>query len=440
MKNKNMTFEILPWAYNSEDKMITCRYRCSVYGDFSEYFILPETKHDIATAAPYLNLLSWLVGLSYYKAAAAPHIKGPLYNPSFETAIKAFYQKGLGEFFIRNELSYPYSQSFEFISEAHAPTAVFPYISRETPPKALCAFGGGKDSYTALSLLKQAKIETTLLSVMSGTRVTKTLTESSLTPLIFIKRVLDPKIIELNKQGALNGHIPITAILSTLFMIYAILNEYAYVVFANEHAASEATVTLESIEANHQYSKSFEAENLLRDCFAVVENGPDYFSILRPFSELYIAKKFASFKQAHPLFLSCNQNFQISKTEKEQRWCHHCPKCAFVFLILAPFLSQKELMTIFDHNILDDLTLIDTYKDLLGLTDKKPWECVGTIDECRAAFYYISKQPDWENSALIKQLLPLVLEQTEGAVLESLFDEKLSFRGPHNIPVEVYNQ
>lgn len=435
MKNKQMTFEILPWDYDDKTSRLIFSYECSVYGHFTEQFIFTPIKHDITKAAPYLNLLSWLVGLSYYKAAAAPTIIGPLYTDHFKEAIKSFYQKGLGEFFIRNELSYPYKQDFTFSSiEKTTPTTTSTTLSK----KALCAFGGGKDSYTALHLLKQANIETDFLSVISSTRIEKTLQDSSLAPLSFIHRVLDPKIIDVNKQGALNGHIPITAILSVLFAVYAVLNDYTYIVFANEHSASEATIDINGLTANHQYSKSYEAEQILRKCFDVVEEHPIYFSILRPFSEIYIASLFSQFKDAHPLFLSCNKNFQITQSTHQSRWCHTCPKCAFVFLILAPFLKKEALFNIFNHSLLNDPKMIDIYKELLGLSDKKPWECIGTISECRAVFYHLSHHADWKDHHIIQELLPEILKHESASNLIKSFQDHLDFRGPHFIPEEIY--
>ncbi len=430
-----MSFEILPWAFDDVNNRLVCRYRCSTYGDFEESFTLPSLNHNIHVATPFINLLTWLVGISYYKAAAAPTIKGAVHHSTFKPAIKAFYQEGLGEFFIRNDLAYPYAQNFLFSTDQ---TQTQPLDGETKTGKALCAFGGGKDSYTALHLLEKANVKTDLLSVVSNDRLKQTLSLSCSHPPIFIHRKIDPKLLEINKTGALNGHVPITAILSTLFMVFAVLNDYSYVVFANEHAASEATVTLNNIEANHQFSKSLKSENLLRDCFQCVLNTPDYFSILRPFSEIYVAKTFAEFKKAHPIFLSCNKNFSLTKAHKN-RWCHKCPKCAFVFLVLAPFLSHDELFSIFDDNILNNIDMIDIYKDLLGLTGQKPWECVGTIEECRALLYHLSKDPTWGEAILIQKLLPDILKYHSSTELDDLLNKHLTFRGPNNIPPLIYN-
>ncbi|MDR1629115.1 MAG: hypothetical protein LBS36_02740, partial [Oscillospiraceae bacterium] len=104
-----------------------------------------------------------------------------------------------------------------------------------------------------------------------------------------------------------------------------------------------------------------------------------YFSLLRPFSEFHIAKKFASLPQYHAVFRSCNAG---SKTNS---WCRKCAKCLFIYSILSPFLESQALINIFGENLLEKSSLLEEFKGLLGFVPVKPFECVGTVSEIRYA-------------------------------------------------------
>ena len=87
------------------------------------------------------------------------------------------------------------------------------------------------------------------------------------------------------------------------------------------------------------------------------------------------------------VFLSCNeaQKTHSGKTKPTQRWCGRCPKCLFVFICLFPFLGEKKVSEIFGKNLLKDKTLLPLKQQLLGEKGIKPFECVGTAKETRAA-------------------------------------------------------
>ena len=117
-----------------------------------------------------------------------------------------------------------------------------------------------------------------------------------------------------------------------------------------------------------------------------------YFSLLRQFYEIRIVKMFSKYEKYFSLFSSCNKSLKVYKNESDDLWCRKCPKCAFVFLILAPFMGRKKLIKIFSKDLLNDETLISTYQDLLGFGKVKPFDCVGTFDESQAALYLISRR------------------------------------------------
>ena len=193
-----------------------------------------------------------------------------------------------------------------------------------------------------------------------------------------ILRRLDPKLLELNKAGFLNGHTPFSALLAFVSVFTALLSKSRYVALSNESSANASTVPGSKI--NHQYSKSFEFE---QDFHNYVKKyiHPDvlYFSFLRPLNELQIAALFSGFPQHHFSFRSCNVG---SKTDS---WCGRCPKCLFTYAILSPFVPQEKLEKIFGRNLLLDASLETILEELDGRAPVKPFECVGTPEEVNAA-------------------------------------------------------
>ncbi|HEY0717539.1 MAG TPA: hypothetical protein VGD68_07965, partial [Streptosporangiaceae bacterium] len=87
-------------------------------------------------------------------------------------------------------------------------------------------------------------------------------------------------------------------------------------------------------------------------------------------------------------------------------WCGQCDKCCFIDLILAPFLPAAELARIFDsREPLTDPALTGRFRALLGDADlSKPFECVGEVNECRAAVLLAAERPDRAGFAVLGQL------------------------------------
>ena len=83
-----------------------------------------------------------------------------------------------------------------------------------------------------------------------------------------------------------------------------------------------------------------------------------------------------------PVFRSCNLGSKVSP----DIWCGNCPKCLFVALILSPFLSESELTEVFGKDMLNDESFTDYFTELIGRSEHKPFECVGSIDEVNLAY------------------------------------------------------
>ena len=129
--------------------------------------------------------------------------------------------------------------------------------------------------------------------------------------LLVVRRRLSPHLGELNRTGALNGHVPITAIISLIAVAGSFLYGYDTIAMAVERSASEETVMVDGVPVNHQYSKSLEFEQLTRDLIRrSIDPGLDYGSALRPYSELAIARAFARLTGYHATFCSCNTVFR----------------------------------------------------------------------------------------------------------------------------------
>ena len=60
-------------------------------------------------------------------------------------------------------------------------------------------------------------------------------------------------------------------------------------------------------------------------------------------------------------------------------------QCLFVFTILSPFIELDKLTQIFQKNMLEDDKMLEEFKELLGYSSNKPFECVGTYEEVRYA-------------------------------------------------------
>src|SRR6185312_16178793 len=158
--------------------------------------------------------------------------------------------------------------------------------------------GGGKDSAVAIEVLRRSGAETVLFSVGDAAPIAATAAAAGL-PRLIARRELDPLLFDCNAAGAINGHVPVTAIVTCIALLTAALNGFDTVAMANERSASQGNIRWEGVEINHQFSKSLAAERLRSA--AVAESGTDVraLSVLRPASELAIARAFAGMERYH---------------------------------------------------------------------------------------------------------------------------------------------
>lgn len=349
-----------------------------------------------------LKLLHLVAGISYYKAGLAREIDPG--DHSIDNTLAHFlndlYQQGLAEFAYVNKLDLSGLIDFEVNDNGPADA-----VETDLPERALVAMGGGKDSLVCLQLLRDAGIEVQPVCVGGSGLIADTVKAAGL-PLIRIGRQLSPDLADMNDHGAWNGHVPVTAINSAILVCAGLLYGYRYIVFANESSADEATRLDErGREINHQYSKSFAFEKALRTVIGKhVSPGIEYFSLLRQYSEIAITRKFSEMTEYHGVFSSCNRNFHLDGSRIEGRWCRDCPKCRFAALALAPFLSPQQLVAIQGSNLLDQEGQLQGFKELCGIGEQKPFECVGKISESRSAVRFLAQRSEWRDTFVVRTL------------------------------------
>ena len=227
-------------------------------------------------------------------------------------------------------------------------------------------------------------------------------------PVARASRALDPAILRPEGRAWMNGHVPVTGIVSAVAVLAAVLRGHDAVVMSNEWSASIGNLeAADGRSINHQWSKSWAFEELLRAhldrSFTVA---PDYFSWLRPWSELWVARRFADLDGYHRVFRSCNRAFALDPARRLDHWCGRCEKCCFIDLVLAPFVPAARLAEVWGgREPLADPSLAPVFRALIGRSeDHKPWECVGEVGECRAAVALSAARADRAGTGLLAEL------------------------------------
>ncbi|PIR48703.1 hypothetical protein COU80_03300 [Candidatus Peregrinibacteria bacterium CG10_big_fil_rev_8_21_14_0_10_55_24] len=396
--------------------------------DFPAGVLFQQVSLELVERA--LQALHLTGGASYFKTCCPKEISvesAPL-DPRQAAFFETLYTRGLAEFFYRNHID-PTGR-IRFPSEPKKSPR--PIIRPKAPGRVLVPIGGGKDSIVAIELLKHAGHDVTLLRMNSHPLIDALAVELKL-PMLTIERTLSPLLFTLNQEGALNGHVPITAYLTFASVLTAIIYGFDAVVLSNERSADEGNATVNGQSVNHQWSKSLEAEDLIsayiRDWIT-----PDLavFSLLRPWSELKIVEEFSRMPQYFPLVTSCNRNWKILEKGTGERWCGECPKCASSFALFAAFLPRKTLTEIFGSNLFDDPTLTLLYRELLGIEGLKPFECVGSREDIQAAFLLAHRRGELEETPamqlFLKESLPTITDP------DALIQRALSPSKEHRIP------
>lgn len=368
--------------------------------------------------------LGMIEGINYWKATCSPtiEVRTGYLNYQQRRWWKKLIFKGMGQYFYENKINFLESNFLKINCLPQEGKRTGCIFSSRLKPRFLVAVGGGKDSVISLELLKELKRNLRCFSLNPVKPAKRIIASSGCKKPIFVKREIDPLLLELNQRGFLNGHTPFSAFLAFLGVLLGILFDYKFIVFSNERSAEEGNLIYLGKAINHQWSKTLEFEECFRKYSKrYLAKALEYFSILRPLYEIQIGKIFSCYPKYFPLFLSCNVAFQTDSGRKKAvgRWCGNCPKCLFIFAILYPFLERRKLIKIFGEDLFEKKKLLPLMNKLIGKKEPKPFECVGTKKEALVAFYLACKKS--------KKKLPFLLRRFKKTILPQYSDlEKVS--------------
>lgn len=383
---------------DKEDIIVKYNFEIKGLSEFSPEWKIRKSSNNDITDDLKLRKLVFSLGMvelvSYWKITCSPEVRvlcGSL-DEEQKNWWKKQYFNGLGEFFYRNGIEADF-ESFMTIKSSgteQTGTVLSPALNG-----CLIPVGGGKDSIVTLNLLKNMRDKSCCYLINRRDSIYEEAYTAGYSEddVVLSRRTLDKNMLRLNSEGFLNGHTPFSAIVAFSAVIAAYINGRKYVVLSNEASANESTVKDSTV--NHQYSKSFDFENdFVNYESRYIGSGVFYFSLLRPLSEFQIAKYFSRLKPFHSLFRSCNVG---SKTDS---WCGNCSKCLFVFLILSPFISHDELCVILGNDMVNREDMLETFRQLIGIADEKPFECVGSREEINFSVVEAIKNMEADNEPL----------------------------------------
>lgn len=412
----NSTFEFVSYQFDRTKQHILFKYAIIIAEkrtEFTETIVLSHVPNDEIPEQlldQLLHSLHIMLGISYWKLYCPTEIVIKTKSITKEQAQfwNTVYTKGLGEFFYKNKIDFRNLVSFPYEESMQAKS-----ISFKRRNRSLVGIGGGKDSIVSAELFKKHNKDFKSLIIdtqkehVIATDVAKQIGKETIT----IKRLVDTQLFELNKLSeTYNGHIPVSAIYAWIGILIGLLYDYSYIVVSNERSANYGNTEYLGETINHQWSKTAEFEALFQDYIKTYIT-PDiiYFSLLRSYSEYKITQLFAQYPSYFKEFSSCNTNYAIHKDIPRSKWCGECPKCAFVFIMLAAFIPKEELLSIFGENLLEKESLVKTFKELLGIEGVKPFECVGTPEEVTLAFYKVYEKGAFAESVIMKMFETEVL-------------------------------
>jgi hypothetical protein len=408
---RGRVFRYEGFAVDAGRGLLTCGY--SLDGrEFTERVSLaPGPTWDTPAARAAARVVYLLAGVSYYKTAAPPVIDlGDTALTERELGfLREFYRSGLAEYAYRNGLDL---SDLTFHSAPADPSSAATAPAPAPALRPLIPFGGGIDSIVTVEGVRKRTGDIALFVVnRPGDRfaaIERPAAVSGL-PVTRAGREIDPQLLRSAELGFLNGHVPVTGIISAIAVLAATLGGRDAVVMSNEWSASVPTLEHDGRPVNHQWSKSAAFEASFRELLQAGPAGlPDYFSALRDRTELWVGERFAGLAGYHRTFRSCNRAFHLDPSRRLGHWCGRCDKCCFIDLILAPFMPAEQLRAVFAADggggePLDNPELRGKFQTLLG-SGTKPFECVGEVNECRAAVVLAARRADRAGTALLQEL------------------------------------
>jgi hypothetical protein len=279
-----------------------------------------------------------------------------------------------------------------FVDRTHGLVAPPPARVPEGPVELLAFSGGGKDSLVAAKLLERAGLPFATLgyahSIYGNAAHQHALLDrlGNATARVRAERqwviddILDAPIARLRPSlGVHSIHAAETPASVFASLPIALARGYRGLVVGHEASANTGNLVWEATgeEVNHQWGKGWEAEQLLDRYVRVhlLEN-VRYFSVLQPIHDEVIFELLSRDAALAPLTHSCN----IRKP-----WCGTCAKCAYVWLQMAAHLPAPVVAATFGENLGERPENDRWFRELLGLAEHTPFECVGGVGEARLA-------------------------------------------------------
>ena len=326
----------------------------------------------------------------------------------------------------------------------HVPEFASPPVAAAPRPSAvptgrteLLAFcGGGKDSLVALRLLERAKLPFATLgyahSIYGAAAPQHALLDrlASATGRVRAERqwiiddFLDAPIVrtrpELGVRSLLAAETPASVFAA---LPIALARGYCGLVIAHEASANAPNLDWNGEPVNHQWGKSWDAEQLLdRYIQTALLSNVRYFSILAPVHDEVIFELLSRDASLAPLTHSCNLR---------KPWCGECAKCAYVWLQFAAHLPREIVQQTFGDNLGERAANDHHFRALLGLAEHRPFECVGSVPEARLALALARSR-----GALGPRLTSLA-DLIGDLDVPSLARPLVQVGGPHGMPAHV---
>lgn len=421
-----------------------------IYSDLSRTDVFTHSIEGLQLSSeqcqdPIVSHFAFYIGMSvipyYYTLQFADRliVEAATLDPESVLFFQSFFQKGLAELMYRNKISLDSFPQVESIGKQNLPKFKAQNILNKNK-KYLVSHGGGKDSIVSGELLHAANIPYTwFVMAYDGSRtehIIKSINRSPQKQVVHVNQTPHPYRFAqdfVQKNGGYLGHKPMNAYLAFLGTCMAYIHNLSGFIVSNEASANEGNIIIDGHEINHQYTKSLEFETDFRKFLQQSLNvGVEYFSLLRPLSEIEIAKRFVKYPQYLDTFISCNTGIETGE------WCAACPKCAFVYLMVYAYTNQDIATNIFNGNdLLDSAELGDIFSELAGMSGHKPFECVGEIEEVRIFLTKIYKQGN--RSAFIQRFWNQFGDKPHQDELTKLEKHYSALYNEHYIPTPVFS-
>ena len=411
------------------------------YDESMNFYALEEIYGKEAMERIYFHIV--LFELNKICSLQPTHIDlgifSPFYTQEFEDIWRVIFKNVWAQWRYENDRPDYYGPTFLNPIVENEYTAI---PLKEGEISILALSSGGKDSLVCQKLLDRAQLRYDTLSYSSSIYGTSAKQHALSKAVIgasdavhqrkmwIFDDFLDAPVLQMHPEltvETLTAAETPSSVFATL--PYALKHGYKYIALGHERSADTGQVFWEKTgeSVNHQWGKSYEAEDLINTYIRThLLDNFHYFSLLKPIHDVVIFNLLRQDADLVPLTNSCN----ISKP-----WCEKCPKCAYVGLGFMAYLPKEIVQQTFKTNLLDQPDNLYYYRQMLGLEDQLPFECLGQTNEVKLAFA-LCLQLGYEGKAmdLFKEE---VLPQLD---LAPILDYYLKIYDDHKIPPPIFQK